>query len=132
MSSKKIKLSMLGIICLIIVYYIYIVIDTHNIMVTLKKIEKGEIIYDFFSSDPLARFGRERGPVEVEIKSEYKTYKIKRYFTWCWGKHGCIWLTCVDRREWEDGRVIETIDRCSLKIEKENGEWKVIEYINKP
>lgn len=130
--SKIIKLSILGLVSFIIVYYFYIVIDTHNIMATLKRIEKKEIVYDFFSKDPLARFGRERGPVEVEVKSEYKTYKIKRYFTWCWGKKGRIWLTCVDRREWEDGRVSERRDWCSLKIEKVNGEWKVIEYINKP
>ncbi len=129
---KVLKLSILGLICLFIVYYFYIVIDTHNIMVTLKKIEKGEIVYDYFSKDPLARFGRGRGPLRVEVRSTRKTYKIKRYFTWCWGKQGRIWLTCVDRREWEDGRVYEARDCCSLKIEKVNGEWKVIKYINRP
>ena len=130
--KKRMIIITLILFFFLITYYLYIVIDTHNIMVKLKKIENGEIVYDFESKNPLARFGRENGSIQVDVASVTRTYGIRRYFTWCWGRKGQIWLTCVDKIEWEDGRICEGRDWCSLKIEKINGTWEVVQYINQP
>ncbi len=132
---KKIFRNVIIIITtVLLLYYTYTWIDTREIMVELKKIENGEISFAWDSDEPLARFNREPLPrtFPIEMESEHCTYKIHRYFTWCWGKKGKIWGTCVDRREWEDGRIYEAKDHYTLAIEKENGGWKVVKYINSP
>lgn len=132
--SVIIKRVFLALIVVLLFYYVVIWIDTREVMIELKKIENGEISFAWDSNEPLARFNREPLPrtFSIEMESEYCTYNIRRYFTWCLGKKGRIWGTCIDRTEWEDGKIFEAKDWYSLEIEKEDGKWKVVKYINRP
>lgn len=123
-----------AVVAVLFLYYVAIVIDTREVMMQLKRIENGEISFAWDSEEPLARFSNEPLPrtFPIEMESEHSTYKIRRYFTWCWGKKGRIWGTCIDRIEWADGKIHEAKDWYSLVIEKENGEWKVVKCIGEP
>lgn len=106
-------------------YYLFILIDTSNIMQQIKKIEKDVVsINEFEQGNPLRPFAN-------DIEENTYVRHIRRYFTWCWNGKGRIWLYTVVEVELED-EVIKCRDDCSIVIEKKNGEWEVIQYENSP
>lgn len=105
--NKKIgrKIILVILLTLLMFYSICILASTHHIMVDLKQIENGYKInnsaYEWFESTDI-----------------WKIDNIKRYFTWCWGDKGAIWITCTYSLI-EDGKIEDTgRDFTKLIIEK--------------
>ena len=110
---RRIKMILLAIVCLFVVYYTYIIIATHHIMVDIKKIENG-----YENNNPAYE--------RFESEDEGEVYEIKRYFTWCWGNRGAIWIT-FKYSYLEDGKMIaKGRNYTKLIIEKREGKWKAV------
>ena len=123
MNKKKVKdvliKMMISGIVMFLVYYIYIVVDTHSIMQDIKQVAAGNEIdnkvYEKFT------------PKRTTIKNI-----TKRYFTWCWGNKGEIWITYELTTFFSEGEKIVSRDYCSVIIEKREGQWEAIKVKYKP
>lgn len=107
-----------------IVYYLFIVIDTHSIMRKIKSIEKGDIYYEKSNTDPLSVFCYHEGDLS-------KAVHFRRVYTWCWNEKGKIWIT-NDIVPWNGGTIEKSRDQHILEIEKIDGKWQVIKRIHQP
>lgn len=101
----------------IIVYLLYCVVETRSVMMEIRNVEKGKQVNE---RDPLYAFAPKKG---------FKIINVKRYFTWCWGNTGRIWISMQYEIEY-DKEIVP--DYCELAIRKENGKWKAIKYIYTP
>ena len=122
MNKKKVKdvliKMMISGIVMFLLYYIYIVFDTRNIMLDIKQVAAG-------------------GEIDNPVYNRFEPFhistsqKIRRYFTWCWGSHGEIWLGYERITQFTDGTAISK-DYCSVVIEKKNGRWEAIKIRYEP
>ena len=114
MNKKKVKgmitkIVITGIV-LFLVYYVYIVVDTQNVMQDIKQAATG---------------GEIDNPVYNSFEPFHNTtsQKIRRYFTWCWGSQGEIWLGYEIITKFPD-RIAKNGEYCSVIIEKREGKWE--------
>jgi len=113
-----IKIGILGIV-IFLMYYTLIVFDTRNIMRDIKQAKVGnEVKYEIYE-----KFAPKRTTVK---------HKTKRYFTWCWGNKGEIWLTYESTTVLPEGKKMVSRDYCSLLIEKREGRWEAIKVKYEP
>lgn len=129
MKKRRITLKiLLAVLFVIVAYCVFIVINTHSVMIDIQEAatkEEIELGYD----SPLVRFGI----IEEDDDGYFKkTTDIKRIFTWICGDNGKVWVSCKDRIKHEDGEISVNPDFITVTIKKENGKWKIIKCISPP
>lgn len=101
-------------------YYMYCVVDTRPIMKEMQDVNNGKQVSE---DDPLSVF---------QQNETYQVVNIKRNFTFCLGKKGCIWVSMQYKIIDSKGEIVIVNDSCKLIIQKKQGKWKVIKYVNRP
>ncbi len=117
MRRRGVKQMIFGICVLFLLYYLFIIADTHPVMKELEEIEVGEKIYEI-DENILSVFSYHEG-------YKYKVVDIRRYFTWCWNNKGKIWIT-NKVIPWNGGTIEPSREYQILKIEKIKGKWEVV------
>lgn len=117
---KQVVFSICG---LFLLYYFFIIVDTHSVMKELKDIEEGKRVYEIGEND-LSVFCYHEGDLS-------KAVHFRRVYTWCWNEKGKIWIT-NDIVPWNGGVIEKSRDQHILEIEKIDGKWQVIKRIHQP
>ena len=121
MGRKRIRKMVILMFLVLIIYYIYVLAITNNIMETARKVAAGDIVVE--SGTPYARFS----PLGEHIY----TTDIKRYFTYCGIKKGKIYVTCVNVVEHSDGTVNKGRDWFVILIERTEEGWEAVRTFGK-
>ena len=121
LGRKKIRKMIIFMILVLIVYYMYVLMATNNIMETAKKVAAGDIVVE--RGTPYARFR--------PLREHIYTVDIKRYFAYCGIKKGKIYVTCVNVVEHSDGEVSRGRDWFVILIERTEEGWVAVRTFGK-